>query len=99
MKELIYLKRKPNNSHIILTERKIIEEKLNEDWIVKDIADILHRDRSSIGREIDRHTTLVFPSIYNNYHPCIKSDSCTVKSFNCYETCKNIEINLCPKLI
>lgn len=93
------MKRKPNNSHIILTERKIIEEKLNEGWIVKDIANEIHRNKSSIGREINRHITLIFPSIYNNYHPCIKSDSCTVKSFNCYETCKNIEINLCPKLI
>ena len=34
------MKRKPNNSHIILTERKIIEEKLNEGWIVKDIANM-----------------------------------------------------------
>lgn len=93
------MKRKPNNSHIILSERKIIEEKLNEGWIVKDIANVLHRNKSSVGREIDRHITLIFPSIYNNYHPCIKHDSCTVKSFNCYETCKNIEISLCPKLI
>ena len=93
------MKRKPNNSHIILSERKIIEERLNEGWTVSDIADELHRNKSSIGREIDRHTQLIFPSIFNNCHPCIKSDSCPVKSFNCYETCKNLEISLCPKLI
>lgn len=93
------MKRKPNNSHIILSERKIIEERLNEGWSISDIANELHRNKSSIKREIDRHIELVFPSIFNNYHPCIKKDSCSVKSFNCYETCKNLEISLCPKLI
>lgn len=93
------MKRKPNNSHILLAERKIIEEKLNEEWNITDIANELHRDKSSIKREIDRHIVFVFPSIYNDSHPCIKKDSCPVKSFNCYMTCKNLEISLCPKLI
>lgn len=93
------MKRKPNNAHIILSERKIIEERLNEGCIITDIADELHRNKSSIKREIDRHIVLVFPSTFNDRHPCIKKDSCPVKSFNCYTTCKNLEISLCPKLI
>ena len=80
-------------------ERKIIEERLNEGCIITDIADELHRNKSSIKREIDRHIVLVFPSTFNDRHPCIKKDSCPVKSFNCYTTCKNLEISLCPKLI
>lgn len=93
------MKRKANNSHIILEGRKYIENKLNEGESISDISRNMCRDKSTIAREIDRNSTLSFPSIFNNYHPCIKSQNCSVKEINCYETCKNLEINLCPKLI
>lgn len=93
------MKRKSNNSHITFEGRKIIEEKLNEKINICDIANEMCRSKSTIIREINRHVTMAFPSIFNNYHPCIKSTTCMVKEINCYETCKNLEINLCPKLI
>lgn len=93
------MKRKANNSHITLEGRKYIEEKLNEGCSITKIANELCRNKSSIMREIDRNITLVFPSVFNNHYPCIKWKECDVKDFNCYENCKNLEINLCPRLI
>lgn len=93
------MKRKVNNSHITYEGRKIIEEKLNEGVNISQIAYLMKRDKSSISREINRNITFIFPSIFNNYHPCVKSNICCVKEPNCFESCKNIEINLCPKLI
>ena len=93
------MKRIASNSHITLEGRKYIEEKLNEGTSISEIAYDMKRNKSSILREIQRHITYIFPSIFNNYHPCIKSINCPVKDLNCFETCKNIEINLCPKLI
>lgn len=93
------MKRKNNNSHITYEGRKIIEDKLNEQISISDISKMMCRHKSSIKREIDRHISYVFPSTYNNSHPCLKSDSCPVKDFDCFKNCKNIEINICPKLI
>ena len=92
------MKRKSNNTHITLEGRKFIQEELEMGSSVSEIAMKMCRSKSTITREIDRHITLVFPSNFNNYHPCLKSQSCPVKEINCYETCKNLEINLCPKL-
>lgn len=92
------MKRRANNSHITLEGRKYIEERLNEGWKIVDIANDLCRNKSSIKREIDRNVTYVFPSVFNNHHPCTKWKECPVKDFNCYDKCKNIEINQCPRL-
>ena len=93
------MKRIANNCHITLEGRKYIEERLNEGGSITDIANELCRNKSSIIREIDRNITFVFPSVYNGHHPCIKWKECDVKSLNCYESCKNLEINLCERLI
>lgn len=92
------MKRKTINTHITLGERRTIEDKLNEGNNITEISEQLNRDKSVIKKEIDRHIKLVFPSTFNGKHPCIRKDSCNVKSFNCYENCKNLEISLCPKL-
>lgn len=93
------MKRKANNSHITLEGRKIIENRLNEGVKVSNIATEMCRNKSSIQREIDRHITHVYPSVFNDRHPCLKYKLCSVREFECYKTCKNIEINLCPRLI
>lgn len=92
------MKRIKNNSHITLEGRKVIEERLNEGATITEISNELCRNKSSILREIQRHITFIFPSVYNSKHPCMKHDSCYVKSFECYKVCKNIEIKLCPNL-
>lgn len=95
----MYLKRKATNTHFLLESRLIIENRLNEQYSISDISRELGRNKSSIMREIKRHSKYSFPSIFNNYHPCTKSSTCPVKQIDCYLTCKNIEISLCKKLI
>ena len=91
--------RKATNTHFLLETRLIIEERLNEGKSISEIARELQRNRSSIQREIKRHSKCVFPSIFNNYHPCTKSETCGLKCIECYRSCYNLEIKLCPKLI
>lgn len=92
------MKRKKQNTHFTIETRKIIEEKLNEGLSVSEIADFLKRDRSNIGREIDKHKELKLSHPYNNTCCCIKKKECLVKSYNCQNYCKNFEIDLCEKL-
>lgn len=92
------MKRKTNNSHFTLETRKIIENLLNEGKTITEISNVLNRDRSNIGREINKHKEMVFPSLFNKSHPCLKHHNCEVKSYECYLYCKMIEFNLCDKL-
>ena len=92
------MKRRKNNTHFTIETRRIIEEKLNEGLSITDIAEITKRDRSNIGREIDKHKQLKLPSPYNNTCCCIYKKQCLVTSYNCQEKCKNFEIDLCEKL-
>lgn len=93
------MKKKITNTHFTLEIRTIIENYLNEGKNLTQIADELQRDRTNIAREINKHKNIVLPSSYNKATPCLKSNNCHIKSFECYKTCKNIEINLCEKLI
>lgn len=92
------MKRKKINTHFTLETRTIIENLLNEGKSITEISILTNRDRSNIAREINRHKQCSFPSTFNNYHPCLKHDTCTSKSYECYLNCKNIEVKLCPKL-
>lgn len=93
------MKKKISKVHLTYEGRLFIENSLNEGKSITAISNILGRDRSNIGKEILKHRFSVFPSSFNNSHPCLKQNICTVKSYECYLHCKNIEINLCPKLI
>lgn len=92
------MKKKLTNTHLILETRTIIENMLNEGKNLSQIANELQRDRTNIAREINKRKIIVFPSSYNNANPCLKNNDCPLKSYECYKTCKNIEINLCKKL-
>lgn len=93
------MKKKLTNTHFTLETRTIIENLLNEGKNLTQIANELQRNRSNIGKEIEKHKSIVFPSSYNKTNPCIKRDNCHLKNFECYKNCKNIEINSCEKLI
>lgn len=93
------MKKKIINTHFSLETRNIIENSLNEGKSITDISVLLRRDRSNIGREILKHRKPYFPSSFNNSNPCLNVKTCEFKHFECYLTCKNLEINLCEKLI
>ncbi len=50
-------------------------------------------------KEIMKHRIATFPSTFNYDHPCLKHVNCSMKTYECYKTCKNIEIKLCENLI
>ena len=88
-----------SKGHLSYADRLGIENMLNEGHSIKEIEKDIKRDSSNIIREINKHITFVYPGTYDNQHPCLKSKTCNVKSFECYKSCKNIEIKLCSKLI
>jgi len=92
------MKKKIINTHFTLETRTIIESQLNEGKTVTEIGRILKRDRSNIGREKLKHRQIVFPSLFNKYHPCLKHDKCDVKSYECYLYCNMVEFKICKKL-
>ncbi len=87
-----------NKGHLTYSDRLAIELMLNDGNKIGEIERDIKRTFSVISREIDKHITFVYPSIYNNNHPCLKWDNCKVKGYNCHINCKNIEYKLCPKL-
>ena len=93
------MKKKVTNFHFTLETRKLIEERLNEGKTITEISNELQRDRSNIGKEIMKHRIATFPSTFNYDHPCLKHVNCSMKTYECYKTCKNIEIKLCENLI
>lgn len=94
-------KRKTVNTHYTLETRTIIENRLNESKIIKDIANELNRDNSNIAKEINKHKIYVFPSFFNRSPNefCLNYDTCKVRNFECYKTCKNLKTEVCPKLL
>ena len=84
--------------HYSYSDRLAIETLLNDGRPIKEIGNEIKRDFSNITREISKHVSFVFPGIYNNQHPCIKSKTCNVKGFDCFKTCNNFEYKQCPKL-
>ena len=87
-----------SKGHLSFSDRVAIENMLNDGFSIKDIEKDIKRTSSCILKEISKHTNLTFPSSYNNRHSCLKWDSCNVKGYDCFKTCKNIEYKLCPKL-
>lgn len=94
-------KRRTINTHYTLETRSIIENRLNEGMLIKDIANELNRDNSNIAKEINKHKVRVFPTTFNKKLKtfCLNYDTCTVKSYECYKTCKNVKTEVCPKLL
>ena len=87
-----------NKGHFSYSDRLAIENMLNDGNSIKEIARDIKRDSSNIIREINRHISFSYPSVYNNRHPCIKWQTCNVRDIDCYLICKNMEYKVCPKL-
>lgn len=80
------------------SDRLAIETMLNEGRTIAEISKDIRRPSSGIIKEIEKHITHTFPSVYDNQHPCLKCKTCKVKGRECYLACKNIETKKCPKL-
>lgn len=92
------MKRKNQNKHFTFETRTIIENELNEGHKITKISNKLHRDRSNIGREIEKHKQLVIPNSYGNTCCCINKRNCNQVHYDCQNSCENLEIDLCENL-
>lgn len=93
------MKRKTQNTHFTIETRMIIEEMLDNNYSITEISKNLYRDRSNIGREIEKHKIVKFPSSFNKSNPCINKNTCSKRAYDCFKTCTNfIEQTPCEKL-
>ena len=93
------MKRKTKNNHFTIETRIIIEEELDKETSVTNISKKLFRDRSNIGREIDKHKVIKFPTSFNRNNPCKFFSTCSNRYLECFKTCTNfIEFNPCERL-
>lgn len=85
-------------THMNFSERLSIENMLNEGYSIKEIERDIKRSSTNIIKEINNHVCLAFPGSFNNRNCCLRSDTCSVKGFECYKYCKNVKFKVCHKL-
>ena len=93
------MKRIKKNTHFTIETRLFIEEELNKGNSITDLSKKLFRDRSNIGREIDKHKIIKFPTSFNRNNPCKHFNTCSKRHIECFKTCIDfVEFNPCEKL-
>lgn len=93
------MKRKNKHTHFTIETRLFIEEELNNGSTITEISKKLFRDRSNVGREIEKHKITRFPSSFNRNNPCKYFYTCSKHYVGCFKTCTNfIELNSCEEL-
>lgn len=93
------MKRKTKNTHFTIETRMVIEEMLDDNYSITEISKKLFRDRSNIGREIEKHKVVKFPSSFNKSNPCVYQNTCSKRSYDCFKTCTNfVEQSPCERL-
>ncbi len=88
-----------NRKPFTYSDRLAIQTMLDDNKSIKEIEKDIKRPSSGIIKEINRHITFRFPSVYGGQHPCLKYSICNVRDKECYLTCKNIEYKICIKLM
>lgn len=93
------MKRKIKHTHFTIETRMVIEEMLDKGCSVTDISKKLFRDRSNIGREIEKQRIVKYPTSFNRNNPCLFKNTCPKHCIDCFKTCIDFkEHNPCIKL-
>lgn len=93
------MKRTSKHTHFTIETRLFIEEELNCGTSITNISKKLFRDRSNVGREIDKHKIVRFPPSFNRNNPCKYFNTCFKRHIDCFKTCIDfVEFNPCEKL-
>lgn len=87
-----------NRKPYTYSDRLAIQTMLDEAQSIKDIENDIKRPSSGIIKEIKKHITYRFPSVYAGHYPCLKWNTCNVRDIQCYSYCQNIDYKVCPKL-
>ena len=94
---------KSNQKHLTLSDRIIIEKGINEGKTFVAIADMVHKDPTTISKEIRKHRSIKQRKDSstkircNQYKECVQTNICS--KINCNELCKYCKINcrsICP---
>lgn len=82
-----------NNSHLTLSDRIFIEQELNQGSSFKSIARVLHKDPTTISKEVRRARNILSPYPYWdkcrlcwNYISCRERNQCS--SYKCKRACR-----------
>ncbi len=90
----------PNNLHLTLDERNIIEQELMKNTSFKDIALMLDKDPTTISKEVKKNRIRKEgQSIHVNFNHCSKKFNCkrrNICGFNCNKECR--KCNICNKV-
>lgn len=78
-----------------LESRLVIEEELNNGSSISKIANLLHRDRSNLAKEILRNRTILLPTSFGGTSCCIHKDVCRNRHIDCDKTCLKFELEVC----
>ena len=84
---------KSNQKHLTLSDRITIEQSLNAGASFKSIAKQLHKDPTTISKEVKKHRTIKTRKDNTRIIACDNSKECVVKNLcsksNCFDLCKN----------
>ncbi len=69
-------KSKPNHKHLTKDDRDYIEEALNQNMTMKDIADFLAKDPTTISKEVKLHRVEKLPNRFNRHPDSKKEELC-----------------------
>ncbi len=76
-----------NNKHLTLDERNIIEQGLNQNWKLVEIATKINKDERTVSKEIRKHMIKKQASYYNGHNICKHIQTCNIQNL-CDIKCK-----------
>lgn len=85
----------PNNKHLTLDDRIIIEQGLNSNLSLVSISSKINKDPTTISKEIRLNRTLKQANNFNGKNMCKHISSCHLKDIcnsNCFIECKTCEL-------
>lgn len=80
-----------NNKHLTLDERNIIEQGLNQNWKLTQIAKAISKDERTISKEIRKHMIEKQKSSYNGSNICKHIHNCRIQhlcDIKCNKMCR-----------
>ena len=84
------------HKHMTLDDRVEIANGLNQNLMIKQIAVQLHKDPTTIAKEIKKHRVFEAPNpMYTDYNRCALKRQCSVYNL-CQKDC-NKKCSTCPK--
>ena len=95
------IKNSSKGKHLTIDEREMIENGLSQNWQLKNIANFLKKDPSTISKEIRRNRVSKGNARFVSFPLCQNLKSCTrmhLCSNTCSDVCKSCKLNNCMRI-